>query len=487
MPAGAKTIYRMGRDVASDSQYWLSWPSVVHAIRGFIADDTTEKTFYTGDGEPKVTDSTMALASTPYPTTSRPLGMPPPASPILVSTDDGEWTEDPETYFYVYTYVNDWGWESAPSPVSAQNDRPADSTATLSDFATPPPGNYGINRLRIYRTQVGSSGSADFFFLREVALGTQTTSDDKRDLGEVLPTVTWLPAPSDLSYLTSLWNGMAAGISGGAVRFCEAYTPYAWPIAYDVVPPDAKPVALGVFGQTLLVLTTARPLVVAGSSPDSMDQQPLEFSQGCVAPRSVASMGSGVVWASEDGLCWYGVGGPRILTSGIMLREDWQAINPQSIIGKMYEGLYFGSYDDGSGRKGFFLDPSDPQGIYFVDVGYEALHFDELRDQLYVLSGTEVKKWDAAATFMTARFKSKAFYSPKPVNFSTGQVIADAYPVSFKLYADGDLKLSLSVQNSNAFRLPSGFMAQYWTVELESATPVLQAAIATSTTEISAV
>ena len=487
IPAGAKTIYRMGRDVASDSQYWLSWPSVVHAIRGFIAGDTTEKTFYTGDGEPKVTDNTMALTSTPYPTASRQLGIPAPATPVLVSTNTGEWTEDPETYFYVYTYVNDWGWESAPSPVSVQNDRPSDSTATLSGFAAPPPGNYGINRLRIYRTQVGSSGSADFFFLREVALGTQTASDDNRDLGEVLPTTTWLPAPSDLSYLTSLWNGMAAGISGGAVRFCEAYTPYAWPISYDVVPPDATPVALGVFGQTLLVLTTARPLVVAGSSPDSMDQQPLEFSQGCVAPRSVASMGSGVVWASEDGLCWYGVGGPRILTSGIMLREDWQAINPQSIIGKMYEGLYFGSYDDGSGRKGFFLDPSDPQGIYFVDVGYEALHFDELRDQLYVLSGTEVKKWDAAATFMTARFKSKEFYSPKPVNFSTGQVVADAYPVSFKLYADGGLKLTLSVQNSNAFRLPSGFMAQYWTVELESATPVLQAAIATSTTEISAV
>ena len=616
IPAGAKTIYRMGRDVASDSQYWLSWPSVVHAIRGFIADDTTEQTFYSGDGGPKVTDSTMALASAPYPTASRPLGIPAPTAPVRttvidpspevlqagaaartevliqprqitqvqvteeyvgaftgtlvrnvrvwladmtgitagafsraravtvncaehpsisvsdkkpwrVGADFIEYTmainsgpliaqtvttgtvttrddtvfypevpqilQDPNTFgirqtqFYTYTYVNDWGWESAPAPPSAQVDAFSSSSVTLSGFAAPPAGNYGINRIRIYRTQAGASGSAEFFFLREVAAGTSSTSDDGRNLGEVLPTTTWLPAPDDLSHLTALWNGMAAGISGNSVRFCESYAPYAWPIAYDVVPPDAKPVALGVFGQTLLLLTTGRPLLVAGSSPESMDQQPLEFSQGCVAPRSVATMGAGVVWASDDGLCWYGSGGARILTTGIMLREDWQALKPSSIIGKMYEGLYFGSYDDGSGRKGFFINPADPQGIYFMDAGYAALHFDELSDQLYVLDGNAIEKWDAGSTFMTARFKSKDFYTPKPQSFSSAQVVADAYPVVFRLYADGVLKLTHSVQNSNAFRLPSGFLAQHWAVELEATTPIQQAAIATSTTELTTV
>ena len=76
VPAGRKTIYRMGRDVASDANYWLSWTTVVHAIRGFDAGDTTERTFYTGDGAPKVTDNTVALASAPYPTASRPMGLP---------------------------------------------------------------------------------------------------------------------------------------------------------------------------------------------------------------------------------------------------------------------------------------------------------------------------------------------------------------------------------------------------------------------------
>lgn len=486
VPAGRGTIYRMGRDVASDANYWLSWPGVVHAVRGFDSADTTERTFYTGDGAPKVTDNTIALAATPYPTASRPLGIPAPVSAMTVSTDSGTWTGEDISHVYTYTFVNDWGWESAPAPASAINTRPSDATATLGGFASPPAGNYNINRVRIYRTQTGASGGTEFFFLREVAIGTTSAQDDNRELGELLPTTDWLTPPEDLSFLTALWNGMLAGISGNSVRFCEAYLPYAWPIAYDVVPPDSKPVALGVFGQSMLVLTTGRPLLVAGSSPDSMDQQPVEFSQACVAPRSAVSMGSGVAWASEDGLCWFGAGGARLLTAGLMMREDWQALNPASIVGRMYEGLYFGSYDDGSGRKGFFIDPAAPQGIFFLDTGYAAAHFDELRDQLYVLDGTAVKKWDAGAA-MTARARSKVFRAPRPLNLSCAEVAADAYPATFRLFADGVLKHTQTVTGRDPFRLPPGYMATNWQFELEAAGPVLGVAVATSFAELAEV
>ncbi|NYW24490.1 hypothetical protein C6506_28775, partial [Escherichia coli] len=91
VPAGRQTIYRMGRDVASDANYWLSWTGVVHAVRGFDTADTTERTYYTGDGAPKVTDNTIALASAPYPTASRPLGLPAPASAPLASVNAGTW------------------------------------------------------------------------------------------------------------------------------------------------------------------------------------------------------------------------------------------------------------------------------------------------------------------------------------------------------------------------------------------------------------
>lgn len=519
VPSGRNTIYRMGRDVASDSQYWLSWSGVVHAVRGFDPDDTTERTYYSGDGAPKVSDNTIGLASAPYPTSNRPLGIPAPvAAPTVTAAGGG--VGELTTAYYVYTYINDWGWESAPSPVSAANTRKSDDTATINGFSTVPAGNYGVTAIRIYRTATGASGATEFFFLREIAIGATSTTDDNRALGEVLETTTWLPAPgvprggavggseASLTFLTSLWNGMLAGICNNRVRFCEPYVAYAWPDEYDVTPPDAKPVALGVFGQRMLVLTTGRPLIVAGSSPDSLDQQPMEIPQGCVAARSVVSMGNGVAWASEDGLCWFGADGGRILTAGVMTRKDWQALVPSSIIGRQYEGLYFGSYstDGGTTRLGFMLDPSNPQGIFFLDAGYAASHFDELIDQLYVLSGTNVQRWDAGGA-MTVRFRSKVFELPKPENLAAIQVRADAYPVTVRIDAlnlpaatvtalvarrpalfsaptSTTFRYTATMASADVFPLPDGFVADQWQIEVEGTGAVQSVAIASSVDDL---
>jgi hypothetical protein len=311
-----------------------------------------------------------------------------------------------------------------------------------------------------------------------------------------------------MSNLTALWNGMLAGISGRNVKLCEPFTPYAWPTRYDIVPPDSTPVALGVFGQRLLVLTTGRPVLAQGSTPEAMDSAPIEMPQGCVAAKSAVSMGSGVAWASADGLCWYGTDGARILTAGLMTREDWQALVPTSIIGRMYEGLYFGSYDDGGGRKGFMINPADPNGgIYFLDTGYSAMHFDELLDQLYVLDGTNVRRWDANTSFLTARFRSKQFHLPNPQPLARAEVQADTYPVTLRVDAlnlppalvtalvarnptyfsapdSTTFRYTQSVANENSVPLADGFMASDWRIEVETAGAVQSAAIASSVEEL---
>jgi hypothetical protein len=464
VPAGRQTIYRMGRDVASDTQYWLSWTGVVDAVRGSIADDTTERTYYSGDGFPKWTDNTMALASAPYPTAWRQLGIPAPATACTLAASGGVATTT-ETRYYVYTFVSDKGEEGAPSAVSLALTCKTDDTVAISALAAAPAGNFGINRKRIYRTQSGSDGSAEFFFLREIASTLTTTTDDKRALGEVLPSVTWLTPPADLTGLTGLWNGMMAGITGNAVRFCEAYKPYAWPLAYEVMPPDAKPVALGKFGQNLLVLTTGKPVLVTGGSPDAMADQTLEIAEACVSARSVVSFGHGVAWACPDGLAYYGAGGAKMLTNGLMTRDDWQAIKPDTLVAGSYEGAYLGFYTVSGVTKGFLIDPLSPSGLYFTDIPGSAVFFDELQDQLYVLDGASVKKWDAGSA-LTATFRSKLFRLPKAANFACFEIVADSYPVQLSVYADGVLKHSQSVTATNSRRLPSGFLAEKWQVEL---------------------
>ena len=503
VPAGTKSLWRMGRDIASDTQYWLAWSKVVHAARGFDVEDTTERTYYSGDTFPKVTDNLgLSPASpTPNPVAWRPLGVPAPDAPLsLVGPGASAADDGAEGAFYVYTYVTDWGWESAPSTPSAMVVRIPGGVTQLTVNAPVPAGAFNINRMRLYRTQSGSGDVTEFFFLREYGIGAATMTDDSRMLGEVLPTRGWLPAPGvqrggggnftepALTNLTPLWNGMLAGIAGAGVRFCVAYTPYAWPISNDAVPANGTPVALGTFGQNLVVLTTGRPVLVSGSTPESMDQAPVEMSQGCIAPRSVVSMGAGVAWASNDGLCWLGSGGPKMLTAGLFTREQWLDLRPETIVGQMYEGLYFGSYQEAVGgpRKGFLIDPGGGGGVMFLSEGFDAAYFDELQDQLYLLRANKILKWEAGGAGAPAVFKSKVYRQPRPSTLAWAQVVADAYPVGFKLYRDGGvLHHQAQVPSANPFRLPPG-RSESWQMEVSTAPAAdagVQIVIAASSTE----
>jgi hypothetical protein len=587
VPAGRQTIHRMGRDVASDTSYWLSWTSAVHVVVAPNAADTAERTYYTGSGTPKWTNTTLAISSAPYPTAYRELGVPAPSTtPLLaataaaavtagalvvdarytiategttdwlaigaerptvgagsfvvgkaytirvlgstdfttigaaantvgtsfvatsIGTGSGTATQNSlagevftatgagsgsgtaiektdiiETRFYVYTCVTDLGEESAPSPVSAMLNCKSNDVVTISNLDEPS-GTYGVNRFRIYRTQSTSTG-ADFYFLREIASTQISTTDDGRTLGEVLPTTTWLMPPTGLSFLTGLWNGMMAGIDGRSVRFCEAYTYYAWPIAYEILPSNAQPVALATFGQTLVMLTNGNPSLITGSTPDAMDEMPMEFYQACIASASAVGVGHGVVWASPDGLCYVGSGGPKLLTDGVMTRDDWQAINPSSIKGAVYERRYFGFFTQDGVRKAFIYDFSNPHGMYFLDFGAGALFMDDLNDTLFVLDGVSIKKWDAG-TPLSVTFKSKLFKMPKPTQaFACAEVVADAYPVTFKLYADGVLQHTQTVMDANPFRLPSGYWFQTCQYEVTGSNAIQGVALAHSMQEIS--
>lgn len=485
VPAGRKTIYRMGRDIVSDTQYWLSWATDVYPVRAFIADDTTERTYYTGDGVPKWTDNTMALASAPYPTSFRLLGVPRPATPLQLLASGGV-SVNMESRYYTYTYVTDKGEESRPAPVSLELICKQDDKVAISAIAAPPSGNYGINRTRIYRTQSGQQSDTEFFLMQEIASGLTTANDTNANvaLNGILQSTTWLEPPADLSNLTAMWNGMMAGITGNAVRVCEAYKPYAWPLAYEIIPPNVKPVALATFGQALLVLTTGRPRLVAGSTPGGLDDQPLEISQACVSPRSAVSFGHGVAWACPDGLAYYGAGGAKMITAGVMTRDDWQAIKPETIIGTMYEGAYLGFYTVGGVTNGFLIDPLNPTGMYFTDIPGKAAFFDELQDQLYLLDGTDIKKWNAGA-LMTAAFKSKPFLSLTPLNMAAVKPVADAYPFTWKLSADGVLRHTQVFNDGSVQRLPGGYLAEQWQQEISSASGSVQMVVmATSVQEL---
>jgi hypothetical protein len=507
--SGTKTIYRMNRTVPSDTNFWLRWPTVVHAVVGPNAAGSDERTYYTGSGTPKWTDLTKAIAGASYPNAFRELGVPAPTTaatvtrtPVVVAG-----TRTSETVFYVWTFVTDAGEESAPSPPSNALVIENGDTVSLSGMTPVPSGSYGINRIRIYRTKTATGASTEFFYLGEVVSTTTTFTDTGQTLGEVLPTATWITPPADLSNLTPMWNGMMAGISGNSVRVCEAYVPYAWPIRYEILPSDTKPLALSTFGQNLVILTNGKPILVTGSSPDALDEQPIEFLQACVSSESVVNMGTGVAYACPDGLAYVGAGGARLLTAGMMGRAEWQAIKPETIKGAMYENRYYGTYTVAAVTRMFMIDPANPSGMYFMDFGVDAMYVDELQDALYVLQGTSIRKWDTG-TALTTTFKSKLLILPRPVqSFGWAIVRADAYPVQFTLdvlaidpaevtalvalgvgftaIGTTGIRYTQSVSSNSPFRLPGGYTAREYQIQISGTSAVQSAFIAHGVAEFS--
>jgi hypothetical protein len=501
IPAGRKTIYRFERANKSDTDFWFSLTSFGQFVRAFLEDDPTERTYYTAStGGLKVTDNIIGLAGSPYPTAARDVGLPAPATaPVLLQTTPG--TGDDEERFYAYCYVNDWDEISAPSPVSAVLTCKPGAAISILNIASPPSGSHGINRVRIFRTQTGASGAADFFFLRDILLATSST-DDARALGKDTmdsagPAGTvgyqWATPPSNLTNLVGLWNGMMAGISGKAVVFCEVERPYAWPPAYAVPMMDTG-VALVAFAKTLVALTTSTPLVLYGSRPEAMDGPQGSRVMPCESAAGVVSFKHGAVWPSADGLAYITEGGGiALLTQNLMTREQWRAWVPSSMVAAQYNDLYICSYDDGTGRKAFAVDPRNPAGLFPISTGFTAAYFDELQGSLFVLNGAAISKWDAGSAFMTVLHRSKVFRQTRPCNASVAEVIADDYPVTFKLWAGkyasagwppGSLKLTRTVTGRDPFRLPSGYIAEDLQVEVSCAGAVVAGAVASSVDEL---
>lgn len=466
-------LYRFNRATISDVNYWFSSVNDVDYVRSLLPDDPEERTYYTGEAQPRVTDNTIALSGAPYPTAYRTLGVPRPSGTITlaITTPGVATTQHVRSYFD--TFVTDKGEEGAPNAAPQNITCNTDATITLSNLPASPGGSTGITLRRIYV----STGGGDYLRCAQQAVATTTFVDNASVRGDVCPsggrelTPAWLEPPATLRGLTELWAGMMAGFSGKAVYICEKDKPWAWPIEYRK-PVFDDIVGMATWQSNLVVLTTNRPRVFRGSSPRNILEDPTVLSGACVSKKSVVGMGHGVVWAGREGLHYIGSQGQVLLTADIYSEEDWRdTFNPATIVGGRVESFYYGSYvAAGGSRKAFMIDTLNPEGLIHIDQGAYATYYDPIAAQLFLLDeGNVVRKWNSGAP-MTVSHKSGLKRIGTLVSPGVARVIADTYPVEFKLFTDKihpDTRArtvverySKTVNSRDAFRLPGKYLCE---------------------------
>lgn len=392
--------------------------------------------------------------------------------------------ENRETRAYVFTYVTAWGEESAPSDPVIVELYPGTQTVTLT-MEAPPTGNFNIQTRRIYRSLTSLTGT-NYYFVDEIPVGQQVYEDDVKgtDLAEPLPSLNWSMPPEDLKGLIAMPNGFLAGFTGRDIYFSEAYHLHAWPVDY-MQSVDYPIVGLGQFGQSLVALTTGSPYLLTGTDPASMTLEKLDFEQACVSARSISRLGSGVAWASPDGLAYVGPDGMNVITDGLFTRKEWQALNPSSIIGAQHDNRYYGFYDNGT-KAGFVFDSKSPLSPFtFIDQYYTGLFNDLRNDALYGLYQGTIKKIEGSTTPLAYTWRSKRFSMPNPINLSAWQVIAADYDdITAKFYMDGTLIHTASVTSDAVLRLPSGARGRNLEIELSGTSTVVALHVADRVEEL---
>lgn len=413
-----------------------------------------------------------------------------------------------ETRFYIATFVTDWGEESAPCKPSAlieidQNDsvtitRPV--TASGESFAS-----RNITKWRLYRSNTGSETSA-FQFVDEMDIGTGSYTDSKKaeELGEVCPTLTWDEPPyrADQQFdgfpkpvvgtnpylrgLVGMPNGIMAGFFDNTVAFCEPYVPYAWPVEYQITT-EFPIVGLGVFGQTLFVGTTGNPYFISGADSASMSALKLDARQACVSRRSIASVQGGVLYASPDGLCAADPSGVKVVSAPHFTREDWQKLNPSTMIAASHENLYYLFYTGQGGGCLVFDLAAGKLGR--VDLTATAAFTDTLTDTLYVANGANIQAVHGGANRRTATWKSARLVMQRQAPMAWLKVYGDqtpSAPVTIRWFGDGQLRHTATITSTAPVRLPPGRWLEH-EVEVESTSRVTRVVMAGDTTELQSV
>lgn len=381
-----------------------------------------------------------------------------------------------ETRVYVYTHVTEYGEEGPPSLPSFSASIDPTEPVVISNLAVAPTGAYNITKKYLYRTNGGDT-TTNYQFVAEIPIATTSYEDRLKgaELGEVIPSIDWQPPPADMKGLRMMANGIATGYSGKDVLFSPAFMPHAYPTTYRMTLEDTI-VGIGVFGQSVVAMTNTFPYVINGIDPQSMTMTKTSVQQACVSKRSIVETGDGVIYASPDGLMVFNASGFKLATEKLLTPQQWLAYNPTSMHSYIYENrlhVFYTLADEVT--KGLLIfDFSGESAAFITSDAYTtaASYVPEL-DSMLVVDGSNLSKLDKGDP-LTYVWRSKMFEFPNPTNYAFGQVIAKSYGsgVTFKIYADGVLRHTQTVTSENAFRLPGGFKARNWYIEVSGNTVI---------------
>jgi hypothetical protein len=519
----------VSQPVFTNSFWWQHIDPNTDVVRSPLVNDSFQRYYWASpSGGLKYAPKSDILAGSPglvagVPTPPGvPAGTGPGVTPPIATGAEGEDSLPRTTRSYAYTWINVYGEESQPSP-------PGEGTGfiengagvrnwTINNIQNPPVAGAGANfqTIRLYRTVTALSGVTQYYKVTDIAVGAPGSLTayvdaftDLQVTGNVSLESTFFAAPpAGIQGIAAMPNGILVGWIGNTLYFSENFRPHAWPVEYQIAV-EHPVVGLGVYGNTCVVCTTGNVFLVQGTKSNALSLTKTDAMLSCVSRLSIVAAPEGVYYASDEGLVLVGAQGISVVTRELISREQWQRdFVPNKIRAMYHNGEYVGAIYNSTG--GFRFSPTNPSALGVTWWGQANefpvnLNVEAQTGRAHMLSfnntgatSIAVFEWEKADNpYQTMTWKSKEYQTPWPMNFRVGQAYFDVNsttPLHLKIWATlrgypGTTSKTLIFDQNittsgQEFKLPSGFRADIWEVELSGAAALESLLLATTTQEL---
>ena len=412
-------------------------------------------------------------------------------------------SRDGETTSYIYTFVNCYCEEGAPSPPTPDLYRNDGVTAiTVSGFETPPP-EYNITKINIYRLVSGhmfqkaqtQEHLSEFFFVGQIDLATGTFVDKVKnlDIGHAINTQYAGVPPSSLRGMMRV-NGSntLAGFTGNKMYFSDNNMPSRWN-DYNEIALDDNILMIRPLGQNIAVMTTGNTYIVKGmgdckSSTSCRDVQKSETpfpAIECCSHRSSIETPVGVVFVSSKGLCLMTEGNPNphVITESWYTDDEWQQLRPETMRLGYDDGQLFCTSDVISFR--LFLDSTTYKNDFMKNYLLTTIsdkpqfYFLGQTGELFFLENSKIWRWGASNSLRKFTWVSKQFDTREYKSFSCMQADCDN-TCEISLFTDKTMVYNRVVLDDKGYRIPFYGRKHRHAVKIEGKSEVWGLKLATS-------
>lgn len=483
---------------------------------GTGADNDLGRVFWSAGGIVRYDDRSAFVNGS-----KRRLGVGRPTTAITEIQDTGTCSEPQgcEAFSsFCYTFVNKFGQESAPSPVTSTAPYSTNKLKLRIPNDSFVISLWDVTTIRVYRTypnystgienQLTSGG--EWFLALETGVqsaGQLVTLDVDKVVMDIMPSTTWELPPIDVTSLAMCPDTDTLVLAhDNIVHFSEPGNHHAFPRDRDVVLSD-NIVAIRYFKGLIVVLTDGHPYVLtfrrSEAGPPVWNVERADESFPCVSKKSVTVGETGVVWASTDGVFTlnytrYGMN-IKSLTATVVHLEDWRACQPETIRGALHNGTYFFTADGaiknsvtGHESRTWMLTYDktvydQPKNIFLSSLSiYPDVWYKSRTDKLYYAIGNMYGVWnpDVGEVF-PYEYSSRIMVEPGLTNYSAAKVVHDRDgDLTFEIWRENSanpvLLYSRPLTHSEPFRLPNTLLSVDHFVRLVGTSRVRRVHIADS-------